>query len=135
MIEIEVKALSAWPVDAWEREWAMKAALARTRWRGIELANEKTAGIKVSVEPGNFTFYFKEYPEPKVCNLDGHPVSVDHHLLQANDDLLFVKSRDNPLSPEEVDERDGALLHALDELSLLAELLGIEGFRHPDDVG
>lgn len=64
---------------------------------------------------------------PGVCAVcDDSPATAEHHLLQANGDLLLAME---PGDPRIV---DGALLHALDELQELSDLLGIEGFKHPD---
>lgn len=57
------------------------------------------------------------------------------HLLSANKDLLdalvFLKEKIPQLDERAMTE--GAILHSLDSLALLAEQLEMTGFQHPDD--
>ena len=67
-----------------------------------------------------------------MCTLCGEPHTRDEIVLKVNADLLSAleyapeadKDEGSPLHA-----LHGAILHALDEL----ELLGVEGFRHPED--
>ena len=66
------------------------------------------------------------------CNVCGEEHTRDEVILKANKDLLSAfeyvpkvdMNEDSPLH-----ELSGAILHALDEL----QLLGVEGFQHPED--
>ena len=59
---------------------------------------------------------------------------LTEHLLSANRDLLDALGFLEERLPN-LDERamiQGAILHSLDSLALLAEQLEVTGFRHPD---
>ena len=72
---------------------------------------------------------------PGVCSLDDSPATAEHHLLKANGDLWDALDDGQTLVQEDDQAhiQRGAILHALDELGQLADVLGVEGFVHPDD--
>lgn len=62
-------------------------------------------------------------------------VTVKKRLLQANGDLrdALEFGEMEVQKDEDAHMQRGAILHALDELGELADLLGVEGFVNPDD--
>ena len=66
------------------------------------------------------------------CNMCGVVHTRDEIVLKANGDLLSALYAIPPLTDDNAEALStvqGAVTHALDEL----ELLGVEGFKHPDD--
>ena len=71
------------------------------------------------------------------CPFDGKDSTIEHHIMQASIDLYTAYThpwiaRRNHVS-EEYHNYRGAMLHTFDELSMLADLLGIKGCLHPED--
>ena len=121
-----------------KRALAIKPILTREELTRLDTLNQQLAEFDFGVMVHDPLYYrLKEALGLVIRKKEAtNMATATEHLLKANKDLLdaLLFLKELPVTFDERAMVEGAILHSLDDLALLAEQLEVTGFQHPDDL-